>query len=187
MKTSQAGIDLIKKFESVKLIAYRLPGEKYYTIGYGHNGPDVTQGMKISQAQAEMYLSLDLTKFENYVTRKGPKELSQLQFDALVSYTYNRGYNGLRELVAACKDLSEYPANIVKYWGSVQRYKTGLVRRRKAEAELFTKGMKKDINTIALEVIGGKWGTGAARKQRLKEAGYDPSEIQNAVNFLLKK
>lgn len=45
---------------------------------------------------------------------------------------------------------------------------------------------KKSINTIAKEVLAGKWGNGADRKNRLTKAGYDYSKVQAAVNKLVK-
>ena len=45
-KLGAAGLGLIKSFEGCRLTAYKaVPTEKYYTIGWGHNGPDVTEGM----------------------------------------------------------------------------------------------------------------------------------------------
>lgn len=56
-KIGQAGMQLIMQFEGCRLTAYKpVATEKYYTIGYGHYGADVTKGMKISMAQAEAYL-----------------------------------------------------------------------------------------------------------------------------------
>lgn len=43
-----------------------------------------------------------------------------------------------------------------------------------------------DINTIAREVIAGKWGNGAARVQKLRRAGYNPTEVQKRVNEMLR-
>lgn len=45
---------------------------------------------------------------------------------------------------------------------------------------------KKSVDEIAKEVIQGKWGNGAERKNRLAQAGYDYSEVQKKVNALLK-
>ena len=45
---------------------------------------------------------------------------------------------------------------------------------------------KKSIEEVAKEVIAGKWGNGIARYNSLKKAGYDPDEVQNKVNSLLK-
>ncbi len=42
--------------------------------------------------------------------------------------------------------------------------------------------VRKSDEEIADEVIAGKWGNGAEREQRLKEAGYDPARIQQIVN-----
>lgn len=44
---------------------------------------------------------------------------------------------------------------------------------------------KKSVTDIAKEVIAGKWGNGEDRKNRLRVAGYDPAEVQNAVNELV--
>ena len=48
------------------------------------------------------------------------------------------------------------------------------------------KPVKKSINTIAREVLAGKWGNGADRKARLTKAGYDYNKVQAAVNKLVK-
>lgn len=45
---------------------------------------------------------------------------------------------------------------------------------------------KKSVNTLAKEVLAGKWGNGADRKSRLAKAGYDYSKVQAAVNKLVK-
>lgn len=138
---SQRGIDLIKIFESCRLTAYQLAGETYYTIGYGHHGADVLPNMTISQERADELLRLDLVKFEQYVRQYVTDiELTQCRFDALVSYVYNRGPKGLKQLAANCSTVDEYAAGIVTYWGSAQRYKNGLLRRRRKEQELFLSG-----------------------------------------------
>lgn len=59
-------------------------------------------------------------------------------------------------------------------WTNVLRY----------TEEAATAG-KKDVDTIAYEVIAGKWGNGAARIQKLRRAGYNPTEVQKLVNELL--
>lgn len=45
---------------------------------------------------------------------------------------------------------------------------------------------KKNIETIAKEVLKGKWGNGDTRIKKLKKAGYDPKKVQSAVNKLLR-
>ena len=46
-------------------------------------------------------------------------------------------------------------------------------------------GNKKSLETVAREVIAGKWGNGTVRKNALEKAGYDYLAVQNAVNKLL--
>ena len=134
----EKGLDLIKHYEGCKLRAYMLPGEKYFTIGWGHHGPDVTERMKITQAQADQMLRDDLVKFENYVKNCVTDiTLTQNRLDALVSYTYNRGPKGIQQLAANCHSVQEYADGIVRYWGSAERYKEALINRRKKERDLF--------------------------------------------------
>ncbi|MCM1228028.1 MAG: glycoside hydrolase family protein [Clostridium sp.] len=95
MSTSESGLSLIKGFEGCRLTAYKaLSTETYYTIGYGHYGSDVYAGMTITQSQAEEMLRNDLKKYEGYVNtflNKYGISVTQNQFDALVSFTYNLG------------------------------------------------------------------------------------------------
>lgn len=49
-----------------------------------------------------------------------------------------------------------------------------------------TTDVRKTNEEIAKEVIKGKYGNGEIRKQKLRELGYNPSEIQNIVNQILR-
>src|ERR1044071_7728597 len=89
MQTSQDGINLIKEFEGCELDAYQDTGG-VWTIGYGHT-IGVCQGMSISQIEADLYLADDLKAYEGYVEHYVTAPISQHQFDALVSFTYNLG------------------------------------------------------------------------------------------------
>lgn len=130
MTIGTKGLNLIKTFEGLSL--------KYYTIGYGHSyDKSITAKTVWTQAQAEAQLKKDLQKFEGYVNANVPITLNQNQFDALVSYVYNRGQGGLKQLVANSTTAADYAKNIVVYWGTATRYKTGLIRRRKQEQALF--------------------------------------------------
>ncbi|TKH42069.1 hypothetical protein C1I60_22490 [Paenibacillus terrae] len=67
-KISEAGLHLIKNSEGCRLEAYKpVATETYWTIGWGHYGPDVKQGMTITQAKADVMLVEDLAKYEAYV------------------------------------------------------------------------------------------------------------------------
>ena len=107
LKTSRKGIDLIKSFEGLCRTAYRLPGETYYTIGYGHYGADVKPGQTVTTEQAEALLARDLVRFEGWVAQYTPFPMNQNQFDALVSFCYNCGPGNLRQLVEG-RDANTY-------------------------------------------------------------------------------
>lgn len=173
MKTSQAGIDLIKQFEGCRLKAYKLAGEQYYTIGYGHSfDPSINVMTVWTQAQAEAALRIDLGKYEKYVEKYAKIKLSQPMFDALVSYTYNRGAGGMKKLAEASKTPEDYVENIVKLWGSAQRYKEALIKRRRKEQALFISGMKDPKIITTAEVKGENiksWYEGRYTTAQVKE------------------
>lgn len=181
MKTSQTGIELIKKFEGYRLDAYKCPSGKW-TIGYGHT-EGVRAGQKISQAQAEAYLRADLEKFEKLVAKYDSiYQWTQNEFDALVSFAYNTGsidkltVNGKRTK----KEVSEKILLYVKDRnGNVLQ---GLVNRRKAERELFLKassageapaskpfGTSKVLIGSARQDENGRYAGGTAGDQTGKE------------------
>lgn len=136
MRTAQAGIDLIKSFEGLRLKAYKpVSTEKYYTIGYGHYGADVKPDMVINADYAEALLRLDLDKFERAVNSY-ERNWNQNQFDALVSFTFNCGVANLKRLVTN-RTNAQIAVAIVKYNKAGGKVLKGLVRRRKAEQELF--------------------------------------------------
>lgn len=142
METSKTGIALIKRFEGLKLNAY-LCSANVPTIGYGNtyypNGTKVKLGDKITQLQADELLKDILKKFEAIVNRKLKVKVNQNQFDALVSHTYNTGgSNTLFKLINNNANDAD-----IRNWFET-RYITangvklnGLVRRRKAESDLF--------------------------------------------------
>lgn len=141
MKTSQEGINLIKKFEGCKLIAYKCPAG-VWTIGYGHTG-GVKQGQKITQTQAEKYLKDDLTKYEKGVESLVKVTLNQNQFNALVSFAYNCGLGALKTSTLLKKlNKKDYKgaSNELLRWNKASgRVLEGLKARRKAEKALFDK------------------------------------------------
>ena len=141
MKTSQNGIELIKKFEGCRLETYICPAG-VFTIGYGHIGADVKSGMKITQKEAETILKNDLKTFEKGVQRIIKKELTQNQFDALVSFAYNLGLENLKKSTLA-KFINQgkfkEASSQFERWVYANGVKlNGLIRRRKAEKDLFT-------------------------------------------------
>lgn len=136
MTVGQKGLELIKSFEGCKLKAYKpVATEKYWTIGYGHYGADVTEGMTITKAQAEKYLIADCQKFAKAVDKLCLK-LNSNQRDALISFAYNCGEGNLKKLVAG-RTLSQIADAFLLYTKAGGKVLKGLERRRKAERELF--------------------------------------------------
>jgi len=90
MRISQKGIDLIKKFEGIRLTAYVCPAG-VLTIGYGHTGPDVQPGMRITEEEAERLLWADTESAQQTVSSFVSVKLNQNEYDALVSFTFNVG------------------------------------------------------------------------------------------------
>ena len=138
MKTSLNGIELIKRYEGLRLSAYKpVSTEKYWTIGYGHYGPDVARDMVITYAQAEAYLRADLDKFERAVSALG--NWSQNQFDALVSFSYNCGAGNVKKLCTG-RTPQQIADAMLLYNKAGGKVLSGLTRRRKEERELFLSG-----------------------------------------------
>lgn len=182
MKLSKAGINLIKKYEGLRLKAYKpVPTEKYYTIGYGHYGADISRETIITETQAEELLRADLDKFERAVVSLNRK-WTQNQFDALVSFAFNCGAANLKKLVAN-RDILQIADAFLLYNKAGGKTLNGLIRRRKEERALFLKD--NNLEQIAREVIDGKWGNGRIRKEKLTEAGYNYTDVQRIVNRIL--
>lgn len=159
MKTSQNGINLIKQFEGIRLVAYKaVPSEKYFSIGVGHYGSDVHEGMTITESQAELFLKNDLVKFEQKVNKYMPNyNFTQNEYDAMVSFAYNVG--SIDQLTAnGTRTMAQIADKIRAYNKAGGRVLQGLVKRRQAEYELFVKdGIKAmTIQTFSLKHDGNK-------------------------------
>ncbi|MGF1542867.1 MAG: lysozyme [Pleurocapsa sp.] len=136
---SQKCIDLIKRWEGFRSRAYLCPAG-VPTIGYGHT-KRVKMGDTITHQKAEELLFEDVAIFANAVNRLVSVPLSQNQFDALTSFTYNLGIGafGKSSLLLA---LNKKQYTVAASWFSRYVYagKTrlpGLVRRREEEKRLF--------------------------------------------------
>jgi len=143
MRMSDQGIDaLLKKFEGCKLKAYKDP-VGIWTIGYGHTSaagePDVTEGLTITQAEAEAILKRDLIKYEKPVADMVKVPLSQHQFDVLVDFAYNAGVGNLKSSTLLKRvnagDFDAVPNELMKWTKAKRKELPGLVRRRRAESE----------------------------------------------------
>lgn len=139
MHTSQKGLDLIKSFEGLRLSAYKCPADAW-TIGYGTTA-GVKEGQTITKELAENLLREDVGRFEQQVLRLVKAPLSQGQFDALVSFTYNLGAGNLSSstlLRLLNAGLYDDAALQFQRWNKAGgKVLAGLVRRRAAERALF--------------------------------------------------
>lgn len=184
MKINNEGLELIKSFEGCRLIAYLCPAGKW-TIGYGHTS-GVKKGQVITREQAENMLKSDLKTYEKHVEDNVHIDLNENQFSALVSFCYNCGMGNLRTLVKG-RTAEQIAEAILLYNKANGTALNGLIRRRKAERELFLKPVSVNLEEVANEILAGKWGNGADRKNRLTQAGYNYSEVQSIVNRLVRK
>jgi GH24 family phage-related lysozyme (muramidase) len=140
---TQAGLDLIKRFEGFSPTVYICPAG-YPTIGYGHVvKPDERQQFAggITPEHSETLLRQDVQTAERAVLRLITVPLTDGQFDALVSFTFNLGAGALQRSTLRRKvnrgDHAAVPAEFRKWVWVGGRKLEGLVRRREAEAELY--------------------------------------------------
>lgn len=142
MKTSADGIYLMHKYESCKLTAYKCPAG-VWTIGYGETGPHVTEGMSITQEQADSLFEIRLSsEFEPGIMRLlGKTKVLQCQFDALVCFAYNVGISALRgsTLLRMLKsgDVEGAADQFLRWDKAAGKRMLGLYRRRVSERALF--------------------------------------------------
>ena len=135
---------VIKDHEGLRLTAYQ-DGGGVWTIGYGHTGSDVREGLTIPLSEAERLLTRDLRTAEWHVTRLVKVKLTQNQFDALVSFVYNVGGDAFeKSTMLRLLNAGEYEgaANQFLRWNKDNgKVVQGLINRRIKERDLFLKGM----------------------------------------------
>lgn len=146
MRISKDGLDLIKEFEELRLKAYICPAGKP-TIGYGHTNNvsinDVRNGRTVTEQVADQLLLEDVSGAEEAVEKGVDVALTQSQFDALVSFTFNVGNTAfLKSTLLSKLNHGDYlgAANQFLRWNkSNGQVLKGLTRRREAERRLFLK------------------------------------------------
>ena len=157
MKPSQRCVDLVKKYEGLRLKSYQCPA-KVWTIGYGTtrwiDETPVREGQEISIEMAEKLLLNDLQKFANHINLN----VSQNQFDALVSFCYNLGLGNFNNSTLKKKVIANPEDESIKdeflKWGKakingVLKELPGLMKRRLSESNLYY-----DKDTISTTVQG---------------------------------
>ena len=143
MEYSKQGLALTESFESCRLTAYQdIKG--IWTIGWGHVGPEVVEGLVWTQNQADTQRVTDLQNAERMVNTCVMVPLTQGEFDALVDFAFNLGTNAERgstllKLVNA-GDMSGAAAQFQLWDHASGAVVAGLLRRRIAEEQEFTNG-----------------------------------------------
>jgi lysozyme len=143
LRTSRAGLELIKSFEGFRDTAVRLPDGRH-TIGYGHMRT-AREGLTISEKDAEELLVYDLHVIETALNSMVFAPLNQNQFDALVSLTYNISPGQFRDSeILAYLNAGDFlsAANAFDVWRKARIHGRvmvvdALVRRRAAEKAMF--------------------------------------------------
>jgi lysozyme len=148
--TNAAGLALYHEFEQgpgggPALVPYVCPAG-VLTIGWGHTGPDVREGMKITADEADRLLDIDLDEAEADVERLVTVPTNDNAFAALVSLRFNIGAAGFRKsTVLRLHNAGDWAgaAQAFAMWNKATNQAgqrvvlNGLVRRRAAEAALY--------------------------------------------------
>lgn len=168
MKTSRNGQAVMHHYETCELEAYPDPASELgkactsrkllmrdyrkvpawqdmngspWTIGWGHTGPEVRQGLKWDQQTADVVFAQDLQRFESGVIGALKVGVNQGQFDALVSFAYNVGLGNLRSsTLLKMLNAGNAAGAALQFgrWNKAQgKEMLGLSRRRKSEKALF--------------------------------------------------
>lgn len=143
-RTSREGEALLHEFEGFRHEAYLCPAN-VWTIGYGNtryeDGSPVRKGDRITKERGVALFRNILAGFEAKVKKLVKVELTQGQFDALVSFAYNVGVDALRKSTLLRKlnagDYSGAADEFLRWNKGGGRVLNGLTRRREAERELF--------------------------------------------------
>lgn len=137
MQISENGLNLIKRFEGLRLNAYKCPAG-IPTIGYGHT-KGVKMGQTITAQQAEIFLLEDTKAVQTALNNAG-FVLNQNQYDALCSFFYNVGTGRIKDfksqILANPKDTAII-TRIKKYIYANKKVLAGLVTRRELETQLY--------------------------------------------------
>jgi lysozyme len=189
MKTSNAGLQLIMRFEGVRLKAYD-DGVGVWTIGVGHTGPDVHPGLTISMKRALELLRRDLASAEAQVNQLVKKPLNQSQFDALVSLVFNTGGAPLHKTLGSCLNKGDFHGASAEFGKWCKATKNGqlitlqgLVRRL-AETQMFNAAPTVHALTHWLNQNEKEWAT---RFDELDDAGKRNSPEAHALQEKMRR
>lgn len=142
----QLAYDFIKGAEACRLTAYQ-DSRGIWTIGWGHTGPEVVEGLTITLAQALAYLITDVARAANRLAAAVRAEeisvLTDHEYGALVSFCFNLGADpkwNIWKLLNAGR-VADVPAEMMRFdhakINGVLTEVPGLMHRRMAECALW--------------------------------------------------
>lgn len=146
MRVSQGGIGLIQGWEKCRLVAYKPTPADRWTIGWGTtvypSGQPVRQNETCTQESADSWFLINLVKYENGVDGLTNDNISQANFDGLVSFTYNVGIDAyrrctLRQIVNQNPNFVSIRPHFMAWHFQASKPLLGLWRRRHAEADFY--------------------------------------------------
>jgi lysozyme len=148
MKSSHAGLELIKKWEGFRAVPY-LCSAHVWTIGFGHTHGVTKHTPSVTKIEANALLALDVRRTEASVQRLTSATLNQNQFDALVSFVFNLGGGAYqRSTLRARINRGEYEAaagEFMKWVYAAGKKQRGLIARRAEEMTLFETGAEVEV------------------------------------------
>lgn len=154
--TPQQAVDLVSRFEGLRLDAYPDPGTggKPWTVGYGHT-EGVDENTHISAADATRLLALDLHNAGQHVedcVHLDVVELNTNEFSALCSLVFNIGRTNFEQstlvhMLNAGASRADVADQFLRWNHAGGKVMQGLTNRRTAERELFLKPMDESTDT----------------------------------------
>ncbi len=198
MKISDDGIDFIKLFEGFRSHAYYDNG--HYSIGYGTSCDKNEYPNGITEEKAEELMREDLVEREKAVNNFAEKyklNLTQGQFDALMSFTYNCGVQWMtvdgrfRQSVIDGDTGNEFVYNMALWSIDGAAPGHGLLKRRLCEADMYLNGYyttnkipREDFNYVILDAEGGTLGDRMQGYISGGEVLIKPVPVRTGYSFL---
>jgi len=143
MSVAELAASFVRAHEGLRLSAYP-DGKGVWTIGFGHTGPEVHEGLIWTQARADAQLAADLARAADAVARLARRRLSDAQMAALISFVFNLGERALAgsTLLARVNDgrFLDATREFLRFDHAAEVESKGLLIRRLDEASLFLKG-----------------------------------------------
>jgi len=167
---NEAGMAILREFEGCKLTSYKdIAG--VWTIGYGHTGPDVVEGLVWRQTKADAQLSKDVAERVPQVLSACKVEPNENQLAALVCLAFNIGIGAFKKsTVLRLHNAGSFAeaATAFSMWNKAGgRVRAGLTRRRAAEAALYLTPIEADAPQTT---------------RATPDASKDPSAAGDAIN-----